>query len=434
MLGLGLTLNTAAQTLQNSQTSLQVSSNNISNASNTWYAEEVPVQTETPDIETTAGWLGTGASIGQITQMRNQFLEGQLMGANSEYSQYSALASQLQTIQSEDSDNGTTGISQALGSFFNSWDTLSQDPTNSSTQATVEQSAQNLATTIQTTYNSLNQISTTGLPNQIQDTVNQANTLISQIAQINANIVQAQADSQESPANGLIDQQYKALDNLSNLIPVSYTQNANGSFTVTTNETSGPVTVVSGSVGTDITTTSAVTGGQLGGLLQAQTNLTGYMNQLNTFTSELISQVNNLNGAGGGSAVFTGANASSIGASTTFLSGQTTAGLNSVATSIGNLQGAQLNFSDGTTNTLPGYLSGIQQQIGTDLQTANNNSSYNQSLQTQLQSQQQSFSGVSIDQEMINIINNQQVYEAASKVVETVSTLLSTAIGMVQAH
>ena len=44
--------------------------------------------------------------------------------------------------------------------------------------------------------------------------------------------------------------------------------------------------------------------------------------------------------------------------------------------------------------------------------------------------QQQSVSGVSVDEEMVNIIQYQQIYEAAAKVVSTVASLMNTAISM----
>jgi flagellar hook-associated protein 1 FlgK len=445
MAGLTLTLDTAEQTLLNTQTELQVSSNNISNAGNTWYAREVAVQEDNPDVPTISGWIGAGASVTQIMQIRNQYLEGQLMGANSDYSQYSGLASQLQSIQSADSDSGSTGITEALGTFFDSWDTLSQDASDVGAQSTVYQAAQNLASTIQSTYSSLNEIATNDIPGQIQDTVTQANSLIDQIAQLNTSIVQARADTSSSQPNGLIDQRYEAMESLSQLIPVSFSTASNGMVNVTTTDANGPVTIVSGETGThittsgtgtNITTSPAVTGGQLGGLLEAQTDLSGYMAQLNTFASSLVSQVNDLHTANGGPDVFSdtaGQEASTITASTTFLSGlgQSTADESSRATNIANLQATQLTFSDGTTGTLQDYLSNIQQQIGSDVQQANNNASYSQALKTQLQTQQQSVSGVSVDEEMVNVIQYQQIYQAAAKVVETASSLMSTAISMV---
>ena len=128
MAGLTLSLYTGEQTLLNTQTELQTASNNISNASNTWYSRQVAVQQENSTVQVEGGWVGTGASISQVTQMRDQYLDGQVLNATSANSQYTNLTSQLQTIQASVADSGSTGISQALGAFFDSWDTLSQNP------------------------------------------------------------------------------------------------------------------------------------------------------------------------------------------------------------------------------------------------------------------------------------------------------------------
>jgi flagellar hook-associated protein 1 len=429
MAGLTVSLYTAGQTLQNTQLEIQTASNNISNASTTGYATETAVQVDNPTIHTMSGWLGMGASISQITQARNQFLEQQLMNANSGDSQYTSLSTQLTAIQSACSDSGNDGISQALGSFFTSWNTLAQDPTGLSQQSVVYSSAKNLADAIQSTYNQLNQISNQ-MPGQIQDTVNQANSLINQIAQLNVAIAQNQTPT--SQPNDLIDSRYEAMDSLSKLIPVSFSQDpATGMVTVTTTNASGPLTVVAGATGTPLTTPSTITGGQLGGLLTAQTDLTGYIGQLNTFASTLINQVNTISTDNGGTAVFNGADASSIAASNTFMSAQTSAQLSSTAQAMAALQNTQVTFTDGTVATPEEYLSNIQQTVGNDVQQAGNNQSFYTTLQSQLQTQQQSFSGVSVDQEMINVIQDQQVYEAAAKVVSTVDTLMGTAINMV---
>jgi flagellar hook-associated protein 1 FlgK len=223
------------------------------------------------------------------------------------------------------------------------------------------------------------------------------------------------------------------MDKLAQLIPVSFSQDSStGTVTVNTTDAGGSLTVVSGATGTHITTSSTITGGQLGGLLTAQTNLNGYVNQLNDFTSTLISQVNSITEANGVPDVFNGTDASSITASTTFLSGQTLAALSSCAQAMANLQDTQVSFSDGTNSTLQQYLSNIQQTVGTDVQQAGNNKSFYDSLKSQLQTQQQSVSGVSLDEEMVNVIQYQQIYAAAAKVVQTASTLMSTVINMVQ--
>ncbi|MGA3116903.1 MAG: flagellar hook-associated protein FlgK [Syntrophobacteraceae bacterium] len=433
--GLTVTLYTALQTLENTQTEIQTASNNISNASTAGYATETAVQTENPAVLTPSGWLGNGATISQITQSRDQFLEQQLMNAKSSDSQYTSLSSELTSIQSACSDSGDSGISQALGNFFDAWNTLAQNPTGLSEQTGVYSAAQNVASALQSTYSQLNDIAAQ-MPGQINNVVNQANSLIDQIAQLNTAIVNSQAPT--SQPNNLIDERYEAMDSLAQLIPVSFSQDpATGMVTVTTTNANGPLTVVSGSTGTHITTPPAYTSGQLGGLLTAQTDLigpngtTGYIGQLNTFASTMISAVDKISTDNGGTDVFTGADASSIAASTDFMSGQTSAELSTCAQAMSNLQDNQVAFTDGTNATPEQYLSNIQQTVGDDVQQASSNQSFYDSLQTQLQTQQQSVSGVSVDQEMVNVIQDQQVYEEAAKVVETVDTLMGAVISMV---
>ena len=117
MAGLALMLNTAEQTLRNTQTELATSSNNISNANTPGYAVEKAVQTQDPSIQATGGWIGTGASIAGITQARDTYIEQELMNATSSDGQYTTLAAQLGTIESAASDTGSDGISSP-GKFF----------------------------------------------------------------------------------------------------------------------------------------------------------------------------------------------------------------------------------------------------------------------------------------------------------------------------
>jgi flagellar hook-associated protein 1 FlgK len=427
MASLALTLNTAEQTLLNTQTELATSSNNISNASTPGYAEETAVQTENPAISTMSGWLGTGASITTVTQARDNFVEQQLMNAMTSDSQYSSLASQLTTIQSTASDSGNTGISEALGNFFNAWSTLAQDPTGSSEQTAVYSAAHNLVSAIQSTYDQLNQIGGQ-IPGQISSTVTQANSLISQIATLNTDILRSSAVSQP---NNLIDQRYEAMDSLAKLIPVTFSTNSDGTVNVNTTEVGSSVNLISGTtVAATISSTSGISGGELGGLLQAQTSLNGYLQQFNAFVGALGNQINTVSGL----SVASGSTASSISMSSNFLSGLTSTQLGAIAQNMSNLQDNTVSFSypSGSSSTLQGYLDSIQQTIGTDVQDANNNQSFYDSLKSQLQTQQQSISGVSLDQEMVSVIQYQQIYQAAAKVIQTASTLMSTAINMVQ--
>jgi flagellar hook-associated protein 1 FlgK len=81
--------------------------------------------------------------------------------------------------------------------------------------------------------------------------------------------------------------------------------------------------------------------------------------------------------------------------------------------------------------TLGEYLATIQHQIGTDLQDASSHADFQKSLLSELQALQQSASGVNIDEEMINLIKYEQVYQAASKVISTTRDLMDTLMQMI---
>lgn len=424
--GLTLTLETSKQTLLNTQLQIQTASHNISNAQTTGYARQKAVMQTDPAIRSTFGWLGTGANVYTISQARDQFLEQRLSDSVTDKSQYKALASQLENIQAAVADNGDTGISKALGDFYDAWDKLAQDPTDVTAQTEVYQTAENLAKTIRTAYDRLNTIATDEIPARIGDAQQQANDLIDQIAQLNNDIWNSETSQYTS--NDLRDQRYQAMQKLAELMPVHYSEDASGLVTITTTDQNGSFTIVSGGTATHIdTTTQQIQGGGLAGLAEAQADINGYIGRLNEFTSTLITQVNSLHGTNSGPAVFTGANATDITASTTFLSGVNSTDESTRALALAGLQGTQLTFT-GKTTTLGGYLSDIQKEIGTDAQLANTTYNYNTAFSSQLQTQQQAISGVSLDEELVDLLQFQQVYQAAAKVIDKVSQMLNTIV------
>lgn len=424
------TLEIAKGTLLNTQVQIQTSSNNIANAENKSYARQKAVVKSNPAVLIYPNWLGTGADVTTVTQIRDQYIEQRLMGAISDESKYGELASQLETVQAVFSDTGDTGISQSLNAFWNSWDSLSQNPTGVAQQTDVYQATQNLAQTIQSAYTQLDD-SATQITSKIDDTVSQAKDLVDQIAQLNAAILKNETASH--PANDLRDQRYQALKDLSAIIPVNTSEDANGIVTVTTEDGSatGILTLVTGgTVNNYITSTSTITGGSFGGLQQALTDVNGYMDRLDDFAGQLITQANAIHGAGA-TAVFSGSDAQTITASTTFLNGQTAAVEAPLALAMAGLQGTPIAFT-GKTATFNQYLGDLQKQIGTDAQQATTQQTFNKALRTQLDAQQQSISGVSIDEEMVDMIQFQHIYEAAAKVVQKAAEMLDTVINMVQ--
>ncbi|MEN6441094.1 MAG: flagellar hook-associated protein FlgK [Syntrophobacter sp.] len=441
--GLSLTLEIAKKTLLNTQVEINTTSHNISNADTEGYARQTAVQTADYATRTYGGWIGNGSSISSIVQSRDQFIEAQLRDATSNASKYSTLASQLKSVQSSFSDDGSTGISEALGKFWDSWDQLSQNAEGVSEQTSVYATADNLAETIRTSYEQLSTYATDTIPSEIEDTVKDANSLIHKIADYNTAILKSETSS--SKANDLRDARYQALTELSALIPVDFTEDANGIATLTTTDASGTVTLVTGGkVNNELATDSTISGGKLGGLRESLDDVNSYMDRLNSFAEQLITNVNQLHakttdGTNDGPEVFTATGtdyAATITASTDFLSGQDATEEASRAVALSGLQDTNVTFTftdptePSTTSTLSSFLSDLQERIGSNTEVAKTRQTYYGTIETSLSQQQQSVSGVSLDEELVQIIKLQHIYQAAAKIIDATSSLLDTVVSL----
>jgi flagellar hook-associated protein 1 FlgK len=196
------------------------------------------------------------------------------------------------------------------------------------------------------------------------------------------------------------------------------------------------------STGADIT--SSISGGDLGGTLQVRdTQIPAILNSLDTLANQFATAFNaaqaqgyNQNGTAG-TALFTvpatvAGSAASISLATTdptqiAASSDGTSGSNGNVANLAAVQTAALGAGSVTSQS-----ANLVYQVGN--LTANATAQYTaigQSL-TALTNQQGSISGVSIDQESANLIQFQQAYAAAAKVISTIQSLFETTINMIQ--
>ena len=97
---------------------------------------------------------------------------------------------------------------------------------------------------------------------------------------------------------------------------------------------------------------------------------------------------------------------------------------NGVALQLGNLLHDPV-FSGGS---ITDQYANVVYAIGTDSSSAQSNANEHDELLTQLQNRRQSFSGVSIDEESMQILQFQRAYEASARVIQVVDELLKTTL------
>lgn len=98
------------------------------------------------------------------------------------------------------------------------------------------------------------------------------------------------------------------------------------------------------------------------------------------------------------------------------------------ALALSNLSTADL--LNGGTQSITGTYSVLVAQVGSELKNVQVSSTSAQALVTQFTTQQQSVSGVNLDQEASNLLQYQQLYEANSKVIQIASSLFDTILAI----
>jgi flagellar hook-associated protein 1 FlgK len=153
--------------------------------------------------------------------------------------------------------------------------------------------------------------------------------------------------------------------------------------------------------------------------------------------------VNTLHAAGfnasgtAGNAFFTGSSAATIGVNSVITanpalvqsSGSSTAtGDTSIALAIGQMADTAQAALGG--RTFSQAYSKIVGDLGSSLKTANDNVDNETALAKSLASQRASVSGVSLDEEMTNLMSFQQAYTASAQLVKTIDEMLQTTLSI----
>jgi flagellar hook-associated protein 1 FlgK len=168
-------------------------------------------------------------------------------------------------------------------------------------------------------------------------------------------------------------------------------------------------------------------GGKLSGLAQAKKQIQETMSNLDTFTASLFSNVH-FNGIN----VFSSPSAALVDVSITTNDLSLAANTSTTPSQAYQISQLQNTILPSLGNmTFSEYLSQIQNSIGTAKQSADDKQEFYSTLRSTMEQKQQSVAGVSIDEELVDLIKLQHLFQAASKVIQTTSQLLDTVVHMV---
>jgi len=216
--------------LQAFQAAINVTSNNIANASTPGYDVESANLTEAVPQSNGTTTVGSGVDVSGVSRAYSQAAATQLNTSQSSLAQLTA----MQNYSSEiDNDFGTNlgGLSTAIQSFYSAASTVANDPTSTASRQALLSNAQSVASSFQSASGQLNELNS-DVNTRITQDVTQINSISSAIATLNQQIESATAQSGGQAPNELLDQRDQQISNLSQLVGVTTTTQSDGAVNV----------------------------------------------------------------------------------------------------------------------------------------------------------------------------------------------------------
>jgi flagellar hook-associated protein 1 FlgK len=453
-------LNTGRQALLLEQLAMELIGQNTANVNTEGYSRKRLDSANSPPILRYGKWvLGGGVTTQNLGRIRDTILDKQYRNSNSTLGYWTQLEDSLGKVEQVFNEFGGAAISDYLQEYWDAWQDLANDPENLSARTNLVGRGQTLAASLNTVHGNLVE-ERLALDQNLVDQVSEVNQITAEIAELNLQIANAEAAGGE--ASDLRDRRDLLLDNLSKLVAISSHENDDGAVNV---YLGGQILVQldhAEELDASVYTADGLTlhrvawkrNGQaieLGdGKLHATINardesIPDSMNQLDTFATTLVQTVNSRHVAGYGLTGTNGFNfwnAGTTGAGDIAVDGMIIADPrlvatastpdspadNSVALLIGQLQTERI-LDDGNS-TLAEYYSNLVSGIGTESASAKERRTTEEGAVNLIDERRMSISGVSVDEEMTHLIQVQKSYDAAAKIVTTVTAMMDTILAM----
>ena len=465
MAGLFDTLSLGSRSLSTYRQAIDTTGHNLANVNTPGYTRQRLVVETTTSENGTLGSVGTGAEAVKIVRLQNEYAEKQLQVESSiEGSltvKHDALQQALTSLQESIDRNGvsgtsTQGISQDLAEFFAAAQSLSTNPSSIAERQVLIQKAQELATKFNAVDSRLATVQGS-LNDRVAADTGQANTLLVEIANLNEAIVSDEVLS-DGYANDLRDTRQHKLEALSKLIKIDVAEQLDGSVNVSVagnllvegrlvNGTLETFDAGGGALSLRISgqaNSLSLTGGSIHGAITVRDGqIATLREEINALAASFITEVNQAHSAGfsltgsTGANLFVGSNAADIAVNEALrrdpalvqaagVNGE--AGDNTVALAIAHL--SNKTNADLNNQTFSNRQSQIVLSLGQEVSNARNELEDQSAISQFIRNQRDSVSGVSVDEEMSNLIMFQKAFQASARLISMTDEMLATIIEM----
>lgn len=480
MSGIFSSLNTANKGLMAQQTALHTTGHNIANANTEGYSRQrVDLKSDLSFNLPGVGQLGTGVRMEAVERIVNMNIERQIRGENGilkEFKARSDVMEQLEAIFNEPSD---TSLNFNISEMFDAWQELSKNPESLTSKTIVVEKSRTLADT----YNHmLNQIDS--LEEEVEDllgkNIKDFNSILDQVETLNKQIFNIAVKG--NTPNDLLDQRDLLLKDLSSISNVQVDHDQYGRTKIELGDktlldykgeinkleldTDGEISIgIGDDDGGDLG--EYINKGEIRGRLDALKDIKIRRDDLKKFGEGMAKAINTGHGYSiddqgnkEGQKIFNyDSDKGRLNIDLDLLEDPSliqpgknkvdedggAEGDGSRALAISRLRNTRIDFDDPANpikwkeeefeleddpngNTIGGYYNDMVAEIGISKEHADNMVANQEAVVGQLDLRRESVSGVSIDEEITNMLKYQSAYGANARVISTLTEMLDTLI------
>jgi flagellar hook-associated protein 1 FlgK len=465
MAGLYASINSTVQALSAHSRSIEITGKNLGNVNNTDYSRQRVIYGDRGTVLTPQGAESLGLEALGVEQIRDALLDRQVVreialkasyeGEQSGYQRAQASLGQnidRSTSASDATAAGAAGLAGAIDDFFNAFQSFAARPTDDGERQTLIQKAAILTDRFQQADDRIAQVQA-DLDIEIATDVGEINELLAAIAELNSQIGRFEINAPGSAVD-LRDQRQARIEELASRLPVEIRDTGTSQVQIVAKDGSGNDVVlvnlatVQGTVafnGTQITagipaTALGLSGGSIHGMLTARDGaIQTLRDDLDALASQLVTSVNaayNPSGTTGNFFDPAGLAAASINLVSTLTaqnlkaSDGGAAGDNTIARAIAALANTKFTTAGGDDidGSFSSHFARTVSKLGQALASANSKADDQTNIERLVRSQRDSVSGVSLDEEMANLMKFQRAFQASSRVFTVLDDLLDVVV------
>lgn len=447
MAGLFSIIESAKRAINSSRAGMEVTSHNVSNVNTPGYTRQRIELTSTDVLNLKNGMINAGVKVVGVKQIRDEFIEGEIRRISNLVGNYSIEKEILTRIESLLNEPGETGLGKLLENFFNAFDDLSKNPEDRAIRVSVIHTGKALSERFNDIFNSLLGIKK-DIISELEAKVGKINQIIEDLGKLNQSAINLRNSGAEiNDIRDKINQKLKELSELADLV-VSYDKSGsvrvsmggvmvvdkNFIQTIELRFVDGFAKIVSLRDGSEIKLKS----GEVFALQSLfNESIPEIKQKFDELAQNLIKKVNDFHKVGygidgsTGLDFFIGTGAGNIQVNKSIIDNPSKIS-SSINGDIGNNEVALAISSLRNDVKILGFYNSMVSDIGLRTKISSDNENLHRMVLNQIESQRDAISGVSIDEEMLNMIKFQKMFEASAKVIQTVNEMIDAVLSMIR--